>query len=232
MARRRIALLPGAALALSLLLSSLFAGWVAAGGGCHAGLERDAAETTVRLITNCFDPLVARVPVGAEVTFLNVDSQTHSVTGASNTWGTYEPLDQRETAVYRFTSAGVFPFFCIIHPGMIGAIVVGDGAPGAGGSSVDLVSTGAAAVAATKAPAPKATPQPTPTATPAPASAAAVAPAPPADGGGSAASSDASNAASATAPTGLLIVGLLGVLLAAGAAYGFGLFPRRRPSAR
>ena len=234
MARRRIALLPGATLALSLLLSGLFAGSVAAGGGCHAGLERDAAETSIRLIRNCFDPLLARVPTGATVTFLNGDQQTHSVTGASNTWGTYEPIAQGERAVYLFTKAGVFPYFCIIHPGMIGAVIVGDGSPGAGGSSVEHVSTGTAAAIATSAPASTSRATPAPTRDPAASAAAVAAPARPADGGGSGASSDASNAAAAspTAPTGLLIFGLLGVLLAAGAAYGFGLFPRRRPSPR
>jgi hypothetical protein len=34
---------------------------------------------------------------------------------------------QGETVSYRFDQDGVYPYSCLIHPGMVGAIVVGDG---------------------------------------------------------------------------------------------------------
>ena len=220
MARRRLLLLPSVAVALGMLLATLAVGVATGGMGCHAGIERDADETQVRLVSSCTDPLVARVPVGGVVTFTNDDTFPHAVTGAANAWGTYDELNSGQSVAYRFTSSGVFPYFCYIHPGMIGAIVVGDGSPGEGGSSVQRAASSAGTqAAATLAPTPRPTPQPTaaPTASLAAAAAAPMVP-PPTDSGN----------ASLSAPTSLLMIALLTVLLAAGVAYGFGLLPGRR----
>ena len=66
-------------LSLALLPFVLLLGWAAAGaalagGGCHGGERTTATEgsATVVKIDGCtFAPTVTRVPVGAEVTFLN-----------------------------------------------------------------------------------------------------------------------------------------------------------------
>ena len=226
MARRRLAFIPGASVSLVLLVGALTAGVATGGGGCHAGLERDAAETTVRLVGACMDPLIARVPTGAVVTFVNADPMVHAVTGAANRWGMYEEFGEGESVAYRFTRDGVFPYFCYLHPSMVGAIVVGDGGPGGTGDSVVPVAASAAAAAATTAPSQVPTAAPTAATSPAaPASAAAVAPA----------STTPTSGASPTGANSLLILGLLAVLLGAGAAYGFGLvpgLPRPRTRAR
>jgi len=53
------------------------------------------------------------------------------VLGANATWGGYDALKKGHEATYEFAEAGVFPYVCTWHPGMVGAIVVGDGAGGA-----------------------------------------------------------------------------------------------------
>ena len=214
MARRSLALVSGSALLMALLATSLVAGVAAGGAGCHAGLERDAQESIVRLVGNCMDPMVARVPTGAVVTFVNADGYAHAVTGAASRWGTYDELAEGDTVAYRFTRAGIFPYFCYLHPGMIGAVVVGDGGPGGGGDTV----WPAAALTP-----PPATRQPA-RATPVPATQAAIA----TESTASPAAAAATTGGGGSSPSGagsVVTLALLAVLVAAGAAYGFGLLP-------
>jgi plastocyanin len=98
-----------------------------AGGGCHRQTATDMRGVTATLVDNCFDPVVLRVEPGQRVRWVNKDQTAHTVTGAAGRWGSYEELAAGKTVAWRFDQAGVFPYFCIVHPGMIGAVVVGDG---------------------------------------------------------------------------------------------------------
>jgi plastocyanin len=75
----------------------------------------------------CFIPTVLRIQPGQTVTFANADEMTHTVTGVAGSWGTYDELQPQASITYRFASSGAYPYFCAIHPGMTGAVVVGDG---------------------------------------------------------------------------------------------------------
>ena len=103
---------------------------VSAGGGCHGenGAVHTEGETSVvRMDTCTFAPTVARVAVGTEVRFLNSAVLQHVVTGERQSWGTEgQALDPGEEYRHRFDEAGIFPYTCPLHPGMVGAIVVGD----------------------------------------------------------------------------------------------------------
>jgi hypothetical protein len=71
---------------------------------------------------------VLYVEPGTEVTWTNLDSMTHNVVGVGDTWG--DPgssLQNGDDVSYRFEADGVYPYACWFHPGMVGAIVVGDG---------------------------------------------------------------------------------------------------------
>lgn len=99
----------------------------AGGGGCHGGLHRDVRGAKVALTQNCFDPLVVRVAEGQRVTWTNRDAQVHTVSGASERWGSHQELTNGKSVTWKFDKAGVFPYYCDVHPGMIGAVVVGNG---------------------------------------------------------------------------------------------------------
>ena len=104
------------------------------GGGCHGTTtEADAtgeAEATVHMVEACFDPSVLRIDPGAAVTFENQDEGLiHNVGGTE--WGFYGDMGKGATFTATFDEPGVYPFACSYHPGMTGAIVVGD-AYGAG----------------------------------------------------------------------------------------------------
>jgi plastocyanin len=112
-----------------LLVGALAAGPPAsAGGGCHADVtgarHNDAATSVVRMDVCSFEPTVARVGVGAQVTFLNTAENEHVVAGRGNSWGG-EVLGPGRQLVQHFNAEGIFPYSCPLHPGMVGAVVVG-----------------------------------------------------------------------------------------------------------
>jgi plastocyanin len=105
-----------------------------AGGGCHQGVTggdaRGEDQTTVEMIDACFTPTTLRVDPGAEVTFVNRDDMTHNVT--ANAWGHFDDLELGDGFTVSFGDSGIYPYACNYHPGMTGAIVVGEGTgPGA-----------------------------------------------------------------------------------------------------
>jgi plastocyanin len=110
-----------------------------AGGGCHSGVtENDATgekDATVRMIDACFTATVTTVDPGTPVTFANTEWTTHNVGG--NQWGHFEDMIEGDAFTVTFDDAGIYPFACNYHPGMTGAIVVGDG-KGAGGGDVSV----------------------------------------------------------------------------------------------
>jgi plastocyanin len=104
-----------------------------AGDPCYHGFEiparTDAAETQIKVAPCFFAPTVARVPVGATVTFFNGPGFTHLITGANAEWGSRDvELKPDSTVSYQFDKPGVYPYACALHRGMSGAIVVGDAA--------------------------------------------------------------------------------------------------------
>jgi hypothetical protein len=68
---------------------------------------------------------------GARVTWLNDQSDLpHTVTGANASWGSFEELAPNgESWSYEFDKEGTYPYYCVLHPGMIGAVVVVELAP-------------------------------------------------------------------------------------------------------
>lgn len=98
----------------------------AGGGGCHEPTT-DARGTEIDLKGNCMITTVLHVQTGDTVTFTNRDEVQHTVTGANGSWGSAEQLGSQQSVTQTFTEKGVYPYFCYLHPGMVGAIVVGDG---------------------------------------------------------------------------------------------------------
>jgi len=98
----------------------------ASGGGC-GGPVTDRSGTTVAIGAFCFSPTILRVEPGQTVTFDNRDPWAHVVPGANGIWGSYDLVKRRHDVTYTFSEPGVYPYVCTLHPGMVGAIVVGNG---------------------------------------------------------------------------------------------------------
>ena len=130
---RRISIARAAAVA-AVLGVALIAGAIPAaaggGGGCSSGVITNGSGATVSIENFCFEPTVLRVQAGDTVTWTNLDKVQHSVTGANNAWGDRELFSLDESVSFTFDQEGTFPYWCVLHPSMIGTVVVGDGVEG------------------------------------------------------------------------------------------------------
>jgi plastocyanin len=96
------------------------------GGGCGAPITEGTGDQ-VAIRQFCFEPTVLVMPAGGEVTFTNQDGFEHNVLGANATWGSFARLGGGKARTYALDEPGVYPYVCSWHPGMVGAVVVGDG---------------------------------------------------------------------------------------------------------
>ena len=113
-------------------------------GGATTGTEGGATETgasggqdgasvsivqgSSSLTTDSYQPNPVQVSTGATVTWTNDDSQPHTATSGENA-----TPDQRfdsgimapaATFEHTFTEAGEYPYFCLLHPNMVGTVSV------------------------------------------------------------------------------------------------------------
>jgi plastocyanin len=114
----------------------LFSRPAGAGGGCHEP-PSDERTTRVDMKGGCMLPSVARVDVNQPVTFTNYDEAPHTVSSVglrSDTggWGDFESIEQGDAVQHAFDDEGVYLYYCLFHPGMVGAIVVGEPSPTTG----------------------------------------------------------------------------------------------------
>jgi plastocyanin len=107
-----------------LAATVLAAAPASAGGGCHTPAT-EGRGSAVALVDLCFTPTVLRVEPGATVRFVNRDPIGHPLSRPGGAWGWDGGVGSRTTV--RLDQAGTYPFFCQVHPGMVGVVVVGDG---------------------------------------------------------------------------------------------------------
>ncbi len=119
------------AVVLALSLAAGFSGfWISgvqAGGGgdCREPLT-EGSRTSVEIAHFCFSPTVLYIEAGSVVKWTNLDSVQHNVVAAGADWSDGRLFSEDETTSARFNQAGIFPYFCRVHPGMVGAVVVGE----------------------------------------------------------------------------------------------------------
>jgi plastocyanin len=84
-----------------------------------------AAQTNAQVVIDnfTFTPDAITITVGTTVTWHNQDDTPHTVTAADKQFGS-KGLDTGDQFAYRFTAAGVYTYFCSIHPMMVGHIIV------------------------------------------------------------------------------------------------------------
>lgn len=85
-----------------------------------------AGSAEVRIVdddADGFTPDTITVDLGGQVTFVNLDDDAHTATGAGFDTGIIDPGQQ---ATITFDEPGSFPFACQIHPIMTGTVAVRD----------------------------------------------------------------------------------------------------------
>ena len=80
------------------------------------------------LTTDAYQPNPAQVSVGSTVTWTNDDAQPHTATSGENVTpdGNFDSgiMAPAATFEHTFTEAGEFPYFCLLHPNMVGTVSV------------------------------------------------------------------------------------------------------------
>jgi nitrite reductase (NO-forming) len=96
------------------------------GGGTTTGVSITTGSSTKT--TDAFQPNPAQVSVGDTITWTNEDAQPHTVNSGENATpdGTFDSgiLAPAATYDFTFTEAGEYPYFCLLHPNMVGTVSV------------------------------------------------------------------------------------------------------------
>ena len=78
---------------------------------------------------SCYIPYNMAISSGATVTWINADNAAHTVTSGTVTGGPDGLFDSSIIAMnsefsYKFTEAGTYDYYCIVHPWMTGIVTV------------------------------------------------------------------------------------------------------------
>jgi nitrite reductase (NO-forming) len=112
-------------------------GGATAGGGTEGatGTGASGSNTGVSIVPGAssltdtaYSPNPIQVSEGATVTWTNDDSQPHTATSGENVTpdGRFDSgiLAPKGTFDFTFTEAGEYPYFCLLHPNMVGTVSV------------------------------------------------------------------------------------------------------------
>ncbi|MEM3094381.1 MAG: cupredoxin family copper-binding protein [Nitrososphaera sp.] len=95
-----------------------------AGGTAAVSIVQGASSKT----NDAYNPNPAQISAGSAVTWTNDDSVPHTATSGQNATpdGTFDSgiLQQGASFSFTFEEAGEYPYFCTLHPNMVGTISV------------------------------------------------------------------------------------------------------------
>src|SRR5215210_4743535 len=104
-----------------------------ASGGGGAATSVSIVPGSSTLTDTAFSPNPVEVSVGATVTWTNDDTQPHTVVSGENAQPSgefdsspnFNPLiAPKQTFEHTFTQAGEYPYYCALHPNMVGTVSV------------------------------------------------------------------------------------------------------------
>lgn len=112
-------------------------------------IQSFAATTNVNVVSGAanladkaFDPDTAQVAAGDTVTWTNKDTTLHTITSGDGKTATADgkfdsayTFAPGKTFSVTFNSTGSYPYFCKLHPTMVGVVQVGAGGGGGSGSN-------------------------------------------------------------------------------------------------
>jgi plastocyanin len=90
-----------------------------------ASAQQKASATEVKIDNFSFPPAELTVPVGTTVTWTNRDDIPHAVVSSDDPKAfKSKVLDTGEKFTFTFSKPGAYPYFCSVHPKMVGKVVV------------------------------------------------------------------------------------------------------------
>lgn len=97
-------------------------------GPLNQGASISIVPGSSSLTTDAYAPNPIQVSTGTTVIWTNDDSQPHTATSGENSTpdGSFDSgiLAPAATFEHRFTEAGEYPYFCLLHPNMVGTVSV------------------------------------------------------------------------------------------------------------
>jgi nitrite reductase (NO-forming) len=97
-------------------------------GGASGATGVSIVSGSSSLTTDAFQPNPVQVSTGTTVTWTNDDAQPHTATSGENVTpdGRFDSgiMAPAATFDFTFTEAGEYPYFCILHPNMVGTVSV------------------------------------------------------------------------------------------------------------
>ena len=124
-----------AALALAVVSGAIAFASVSAQQS-SGGNKVSIVEGASTMADKAFSPSPANVKVGDTVTWTNDDSTPHTVTSGTgpsdpsmgkefnSSPGLKTLIAPNQTFSHKFTTAGQYPYFCQVHPTMVGKVIV------------------------------------------------------------------------------------------------------------
>jgi nitrite reductase (NO-forming) len=98
------------------------------GGGGGNSVEVSIPQGSSTLSEGAYDPNPVQVSAGGTVTWINDDAQPHTATSGENAApdGKFDSgiLAARKSFSYTFAEAGEYPYYCMLHPNMVGTVSV------------------------------------------------------------------------------------------------------------
>jgi plastocyanin len=84
-------------------------------------------STVVKIVANAgsnsYNPNPVEVKVGETVTWINDDSVIHTATSTDGTFDS-DIMREGQSFGYTFETTGEYPYYCALHPNMVGTVVV------------------------------------------------------------------------------------------------------------
>ena len=98
------------------------------GGGGGNSIEVSIPQGSSTLSEGAYDPNPVQVSAGGTVTWTNNDAQPHTATSGENAApdGIFDSsiLAAGKSFSYTFAEAGEYPYYCMLHPNMVGTVSV------------------------------------------------------------------------------------------------------------
>ena len=82
------------------------------------------AGTPIEIRNFAYNPPTINVPVGGSLTWTNYDAVPHTATADDGSFNSDPLTNDSEHYTYTFDKSGSFPYVCVFHPNMKGAVVV------------------------------------------------------------------------------------------------------------
>jgi amicyanin len=93
--------------------------------GLGASAQQKPATAEVNIDNFSFSPNELTIPAGTTVTWTNRDDIPHTVVSSDDPKAfKSKVMDTDDKFSFTFSKPGTFPYFCSVHPKMVGKVVV------------------------------------------------------------------------------------------------------------